>query len=90
MGTDALDDIVSGGHVETIGDVNRRNGCLLKAIGAMALLAEEMHMEVVILMVTMAVAEFIAHAVAAVLYDVHQMMLTEEGECTKHARLIDG
>ena len=90
MGTDALDDIVDGGHQEAVRDIDLGHGDVRQAEGAVTLLAEEVNMQVIILVVAMAVAEFIAHAVTAILYDMHQMMLTEESERTKDARLVDG
>ena len=56
----------------------------------MATLAVEVDVLVVVLMVAIvAIAQFIAYAVATVFQDVYQMMLTEEGECTEDARLVD-
>ena len=90
MGTDALDDIVDGGHQEAVRNIDLGHGDVRQAEGAVTLLAEEVNMQVIILVVAMAVAEFIAHAVTTILYDMHQMMLTEESERTKDARLVDG
>ena len=57
----------------------------------MAALAIEVHMLVVVAVVTVVtMTKLIAHAVATVLDDVHQVVLAEKGERTKDARLIDG
>lgn len=53
-------------HGIIIRDENRRDGRVFQAEGAVALFAEEMDVDVVVLAVTMAVAEFVAHAVAGI------------------------
>ena len=89
MGTDTLDNVVDRGHTKAIGNVDQRNGRLLQTVGAMALFAVEMDVQVIILVVAVAMAEFIAHAASAVVDDMDQMMLAEEGQRTEDARLVD-
>ena len=89
MGADALDDVVDGDHAEAPGNVDQRNGRLLQTVGAMALFAVEMDVQVVILVVAVAMAEFIAHAASAVVDDMDQMVLAEEGQRTEDARFVD-
>ena len=56
----------------------------------MTALTVEMYVLVVVLMMAIVtMAQFVAHTVATVFQDVYQMMLTEEGERTEDARLVD-
>ena len=71
--------------------MNSRNGNFGYAEGALASFAEEVYMLIiVVLMAIVAVAQLVAHAVAPVLKDVYQVVLTEECECAEDARLVDG
>ena len=91
VGTEALGHVVDALELIAIGEDDGGDGHVVQTEGAMTALTIEMHMLVVVIVVTMvAVAEFIAHAVAAILDDVHQMVLAEEGERTEDARLVDG
>ena len=47
-----------------------------------------MHMLVVILMVGMAVAQFIAHSIATVFERMNKVVLAKEGQATGNARLV--
>ena len=91
VGTDALDHIVDALKPIAIGEDDGGDGGVAQAEGAMAALAIEVHMLVVVAVVTVVtMTKLIAHAVATVLDDVHQVVLAEKGERTKDARLIDG
>ena len=48
-----------------------------------------MRMDILIVVVIMAMAEFIAHTLAATLDDMYQMMLLKQGEGTEDVRLVD-
>ena len=56
----------------------------------MTTFAIEMHMLVVImLMITMTMTKFIAHAIATIFNDVYQMVLTEKSQRSKYARFVN-
>lgn len=55
----------------------------------MALLAIEVWVLVVVDVVVVAAAQFVAHAVASVFNDMHQVLLAEGSECAEHVRLVD-
>ena len=63
---------------------------VVQAEGAVAAFAVEVYVLVIVLGVAVvAVAQFVAHAVAAVLDDVYQMVLAEQRQCAEDARLVD-
>jgi len=62
----------------------------LQAVGLLADLTEEVGVLVVVMVMAVAVAEFVLRAVAAALNGMYQMMLAEQGEGTEHIRLVDG
>lgn len=66
-----------------------RNFCVVEAERASAFLTMEVWMLVVVMVVIIAVAEFIAQAIA-VLDDMHEVFLSEEREGTEDVRLVDG
>ena len=69
---------------------DRGDGHIGQAEGAVAALAVEVYVLVVVLgMAVVAVSEFVAHAVAAVLDDVHQVVFAEQRQRAEHARLVD-
>ncbi len=56
----------------------------------MTTFAIEMHMLVVImLMVTVTMTKFIAHAITTILNNMYQMVLTEKGQGSEYARLVN-
>lgn len=61
-----------------------------KAVGAVATLTEEVHVLVLVVVLVMAVAQFVACSAVAVFDDVHQMVGPEQGQRTKDVRLVDG
>jgi hypothetical protein len=46
-------------------------------------------MQVFVLVAVVAVAQLIAYSVATVFYHMHDVVLLEEGQCAKYARLVD-
>ena len=48
-----------------------------------------MRMHILIVVVVMTVAQFVAHPIAASLNDMYEMVLTEDGERTEDVRLVD-
>ena len=68
-----------------------RNGYVRKTKRAMTLLTIEMYMLIVVgIMPIMTMAKFITHAIATILKDVDQPMLSEECEGSENAGLVDG
>ena len=63
---------------------------IVEAIGLLTLFTEEMRMDILIMVVILAMAEFIAHSLTAPFNDMHEMVLTEECQCTEDIRLVDG
>ena len=63
---------------------------IVEAIGLLTLLAEEMRMDILIMFVIMAMAEFIPYSLAATLYHMHKVVLTEECQRSEDIRLVDG
>ena len=62
----------------------------MQAERALAALAIEMHVRVVMVHMIMAVAQFISHPFAPILNDMHQFMAFKLGQCPEHTRLVDG
>ena len=54
----------------------------------MAILAEEMHMQVVVIVAAMTVTQLIAQGTRAVFDGMHKMVLAEECQGTEDARLV--
>ena len=91
VGTDALDHIVDALKPIAIGEDDGGDGGVAQAEGAMTALAIEVHMLVVVAVVTVVtMTELIAHAVAAILDDVYQVVLTKNSKCTEDTRLVNG
>lgn len=61
----------------------------IETIGLLTLFAIEMRMLVVVVLMTMTMTELISRSIAAALDDMHQMILSEEGQCTEDVRLVD-
>jgi len=87
FGADALDHIVDGFGLETVGQCYSGDGDLLKAEGAVADFAVEMHVAVII-DITVSVAEFVSDPFTAVIDLVEQMVVAEEGQGTEYAGLV--
>ena len=70
--------------LEAFRQLHFRNGDMFQTIGASTRLAVEMHVQVIICLGIMtATTQLIAHAVATVLNDMHQMVLLEQCQGTK-------
>ena len=76
-------------HLVAFGNGDGRNLCVVEAERASTLLTMEVWMLVVVVVVPMTVAEFVAQAIA-VLDDMHEVFLSEEREGTEDVRLVDG
>ena len=76
--------------LKTFGKTDFRYFRIVEAIGLLTLLAEEMRMDILIMVVIVAVTELIAHALAAPFDDMHEVVLTEERQRTEDVRLVDG
>jgi len=88
FGADALCHVVYGLNLETVRIFYLRNGQFLKAEGAVAHLAVKVYVAVII-HIAMGVAEFIAYALAAVIYLMQKVMLLEQGEGAEYAGLVN-
>ena len=62
----------------------------VETIGLLAHLTVEVGMLVVVVVVAVTVAEFIAYAVAAAFNGMYEMVLTEEREGSEGIRLVNG
>lgn len=87
--TDALEKIIGRGDGETVGGINLWQWGVGQTESAPTALTVEMHVQVVIIVVIVAMAEFVAYAIAAILDDVYQMMFTKKSQCTEYARLVN-
>ena len=74
---DTFQEIINCFYLKTFWNRYRRYRRIFEAVGAMALFAVEMDMDVVVLIVMMAVAKFVADPVAGVVQDVNQVRLAE-------------
>ena len=63
---------------------------IVETVGLLALFAIEMGVYVLIVVVVVAVTELIAHAVAAVLEDVNEVVLSKQRQRAEDARLVNG
>lgn len=86
----AFDDVVSGGHFISIGQINKGDFYVIQTKGLMTMLTKEMHVNVIIVFVAMTMTQFIAHTISSVLDDMDEMMLLEEVKSTEDARLVNG
>ena len=81
-----LEHVVDAMNHEIAGQCHHRCGNAAQAEGALASLAVEVGVLVVILdMAVVAVAQFVAYAVAAILNDVYQVMFSEQRKCPEDA-----
>ena len=76
-------------HLIAFGNGDGRNLCVVEAERASALLTMEVWMLVVVVVVPMTMAEFVAQAIA-VLDDMYEVLFSEEREGTEDVRLVDG
>ena len=63
---------------------------MVQAVGALTLFAVEVYVQVVVHILVVAVAQLIAHALAAPFYHMHQVLLPEECQRAEDVRLVDG
>lgn len=76
--TDTLHDMaVSRGRIARRHD-HCRHGHAVEAKCALALLAEEVHVQVIVLIMAMAVAQLVVERTVAIVDGMHQMAVTEE------------
>jgi hypothetical protein len=88
--TEAFGHIVDAGKVVARGECDGRNGNVGQTKGAMAALAVEMYMLIVVgIVAIVAVTELIAYTIATIFDDMHQVVLTEEGKGTEDTRLVN-
>ena len=76
--------------LKALGQLNLRHIGIVETERLLTSLTEEVRMLVVVVLVVVAVAELIAHTLAAALDDMHEVMLAEEGQGTEDVRLVDG
>ena len=89
LGADALDHVVYGLGLETVGQCDCGDGDFLKAEGLVADFAVEMDVAVVIDL-AVCVAEFVSDPFATVVYLVQQMVVAEQGQGAEYAGLVNG
>ena len=77
-------------HVIVIRNGNRRNGDVFQAEGAVAFLAVEMDVDVVVLAIMVAVAEFVADTVTGVVQHMHEMRFAEGLQSPENVGFVDG
>ena len=85
---DALGHIVNALHEETVREFHLRDRNLPKAESAVAHLAVEMHVTVIIGL-PLGVTELIADAIATVIDPVEQMVLIEKSQSTENSGLVN-
>ena len=74
---------------EALGEFDLRHIGIVEAVGLLALFAIEMGMLVVIVIVVVTMAEFIAYALTTTLNHMYQMMLLKEVQRPENIRLVD-
>ena len=84
----AFEDKIGALHLKVFRQADFRDWDVLQTNGLSAFFAMEMHMHVVVDTVVVAVAEFVAHAVA-VFKRMHELLLFEKRQCPEDARLVD-
>ena len=89
VGADALGHVVYGLNLETVRIFYCRDGQFLKAERAVADLAVEMHVGVIV-HTPVCVAEFISDPLATVINLVQEVVFLEQGQGTEYARLVNG
>ena len=90
MGTDALEHQVGRMGLEALGQLDIGHFGIVEAVGLLARLAEEVGMLVVVVLLAVAMAQFVFRAVAGALDGMYEVVLTEEGEGPEDVRLVDG
>ena len=90
VGTDTFDQIVDSPRLEAFRHSNRRDGRVFEAEGAVALFAVEMDVDIVVPVFVMAVAEFVADAVAGVVQHMHEVRFAEGLQSPENVGLVDG
>lgn len=81
--------IVGCGGAVAVGQRHGRHRHIVYAERAAALLAVEVDVDIAVGVVVVAHAQFVAHAVTSVVYDMQQPVLAERGQCTEYARLVN-
>jgi hypothetical protein len=89
FGADALGHIVYGLNQETVRIFYCRYGQFLKAERAVADLAMEMYVAVIV-HIAVCVAEFVSDPLATVINLVQEVVFLEQGQGTEYARLVNG
>ena len=74
---------------KAFGETNFRYFRIIEAIRLLALLTEKMRMDILIMLVIVTMAEFIPYSLAAPLYYMHEVMLTEKRKRPEDVRLVD-
>ena len=88
--THTLYHIIDASPLESPRKGDRRYGGFMKAECALAYLAEEMHMNIVVLsVVTVAATEFVSDPVPAILDDMDQVVLLESREASEYGGLVE-
>lgn len=85
---DALGHVVYGLNLETVRIFYCRYGQFLKAERAVADLAVEMHVAVIV-HIAVCVAEFVSDPLATVINLVQEVVFLEQGQGTEYARLVN-
>ena len=72
--------------LEAFRQVYFRNGDMFQTVGATTHFTIEMHVQVVVrLGIVTATTQLIAHAIASILYHMHQMVLLKQSQGAEHA-----
>lgn len=88
VGTDSLDEVVETRSFVALGQGDDGYGDVPKTERAMAALAMEVGMLVIVLVVAVALTELVVYAFAAALDDVNQVLVAEKGEDTEDAGAV--
>lgn len=75
-------------ELETVRNADFRQGDIVQADGASALLTEEMNVFVIIELLVVALTQLVLHATVATLNGMHQVMFPEERQGTEDTRLV--
>ena len=87
---ETLGHVVDARQLVALGQLDGGNRDVVDAERAVARFAVEVYVLVVVVLVAVvAQAEFVAHAVAAVLDDVYQVVLAEQRQGTEYTRLVN-
>ena len=88
--TNTLQEIINSLYVKSFRDRDRRDGSVVETEGAVALFAVEVDVDIVVIIVMMTAAEFVADAVAGVVKDVHEVSLAEGLQGPEDVGFVDG